>query len=32
MRAALKEIESLEVVGAPPVMIRVVEEHEEYPS
>lgn len=32
MRAACKEIESLDVVRTPPVMIRVVEEHEEYPS
>jgi len=32
MRAALREIEKLEVVRAAPVMIRVVEEHEEYPS
>lgn len=32
MRAALAEIESLAAVHARPVMIRVVEEHEEYPS
>lgn len=32
MRAALREIESLDVIRARPVMIRVVEEHEEYPS
>jgi homoserine dehydrogenase len=32
MRAALAEIESLSAVRTRPVMIRVVEEHEEYPS
>ncbi|GMU24344.1 MAG: homoserine dehydrogenase [Phycisphaerae bacterium] len=32
MRAALRELEGLSVVRARPVMIRVVEEHEEYPS
>ncbi|MHC4444777.1 MAG: homoserine dehydrogenase [Planctomycetota bacterium] len=30
MRKALKEIEDLEVVHEPPIMIRVIEEHEEY--
>jgi homoserine dehydrogenase len=32
MRAAIGEIEALEAVRSRPVMIRVVEEHEEYPS
>jgi homoserine dehydrogenase len=32
MRTALQEIESLAATRARPVMIRVVEEHEEYPS
>lgn len=32
MRLAVAEIEALEVVRSRPVMIRVVEEHEEYPT
>jgi len=32
LQAALKEISSLDIVREAPVMIRVVEEHEEYPT